>query len=73
MRKVTAQIIAGRLGIENASGRFNEILRGHLDIEWMGHFDQLRSGTDAFGRKLRAEFFQIKNTPVVPSIPAYTP
>ena len=39
MRKIANQIIGGRLGMEKGRQRFNAVLKGHLEIEWIGHFD----------------------------------
>src|SRR5262249_11369684 len=36
MRKVANQMIAGLLGLEKARQRFNDLLKGHLQIEWIG-------------------------------------
>ena len=63
MRKFANQILAGRLGLEKGRGRLNKSLKGHLDIEWMGHFDELLSGGHPFAKKLRANFSEWGTSP----------
>jgi hypothetical protein len=56
MRKVANQILDRHLSLGKGRERFNALLKGHLNIEWIGHIDDLVSGDDPFGWKLRAEF-----------------
>jgi hypothetical protein len=58
----------GRLGLEKGRQRFNTILKGHLEIEWMGHFDEMLSGRHPFSKKLRAQFLQVEDQATVPAI-----
>jgi hypothetical protein len=69
MRKIANQMVTGRLGFEKGTDRFNELLKGHLHIEWVGHFDDLLSGNKNFARKLRAEFCPPEAASSVHSIP----
>src|SRR6516164_4294441 len=51
MRKVANQIAAGRLAFEKGRLRFNQLLKGHVHIEWMGTFDEMLRGETRFCRK----------------------
>ena len=59
MRKVANQLLDRGVGLENGRERFNALLKGHLDIEWVGQFDDLLSGESPFAQKLRAEFLDV--------------
>lgn len=41
MRKIAKQISAGKLGFEKGRLRFNNVLKGCIQIEWMGHFEEM--------------------------------
>ena len=69
MRKIATQILAGRLGLEKGRQRLNKVLKAHLDIEWMGQFEELLSGSTEFAHKLRAEFFGSAETSAPPVPP----
>ncbi len=58
MRKITDDIRAGRLDFEVARQQFNAVLKDHLDIEWMGHFDEMQSGKHPFCNQIREEFLE---------------
>jgi hypothetical protein len=68
MRKIVLQISAGRLGLEMGRQRFNAVLKSHLQIEWMGHFDEMLSGQHPFSKKVRTQFLQLEDQPTVPAI-----
>jgi hypothetical protein len=68
MRKVADQIKAGCLGIEEARQRFNELLKGHLDIVWIGNFDEMLSGEHPFCTQMRAEFLEVEDESTVPAV-----
>ena len=68
MRKIANRVIAGRLGLEKGRQRFNVVLKGHLEIEWIGHFDEMLSGRHPFSKKLRAQFLQVEDQATVPAI-----
>jgi hypothetical protein len=70
MRKIANQILARRLGLEKGGERFNAVLKGHLDIEWIGEFKELLSGDHPFARKMRAEFFNSEEGSPAHAIPA---
>ena len=71
MRKIANQMIGDRLGFEKGRQRFNALLKGHLDIEWMGHFAGLLSGDSPFGRKLRAEFLATEEPIPAENVPDF--
>lgn len=68
MRKIAGRIRTGRLGLEKGKQRFNTVLKGHLQIEWVGHFDEILSGKNPFGKKIRAEFLEFGDESTVPAI-----
>ncbi len=68
MRKVASQILAGRLGFQKGRLKFNALLKGHIQIEWMGHFDELLSGNQPFSKMLRVQFLQVEEQRRVPTI-----
>jgi len=70
MRKTANQMIAGKLGFEKGRQRFNALLKGHLDVEWIGHFDEMLSGKHPFCKKMRAQFLELEDVSTVPAIAA---
>jgi hypothetical protein len=68
MRKVADQIRAGRLGLEEARQQFNELLKGHLDVEWIGNFDEMLSGNHPFCIQMREDFLEIEDESTVPAV-----
>src|SRR5262249_54398350 len=68
MRKVADQIRAERLGLEKARQQFNKLLKGHLDIEWIGNFDELLSGKHPFCIRMRATFLDLEDESTVPAV-----
>src|SRR5262249_31999651 len=70
MQKTANQMIAGRLGFEKGRQRFKVLLKGFLDIEWMGHFDEMLSGKHPFCKKMRAQFLEVEDESTVPTLSA---
>jgi hypothetical protein len=68
MRKIAKQISAGRLGLEKGRQRFNAVLEGNLNIEWVGHFDEMLSGKHPFSTVMRAQFLQNEDEGTIPAI-----
>jgi hypothetical protein len=68
MRKVADQIRAGRLGLEEARQQFNELLKGHLNVEWIGDFEEMLSGKHPFCIQMREEFLEIDDESTVPVV-----
>ena len=69
MRRIATRISAGRLGLEKGRERFNAALKGHLEIRWMGHFDEMLSGKHPFAKVLRAGFLEVEDPTTISPIP----
>jgi hypothetical protein len=70
MRKVANQVLAGRLGLEKGRLRFNKVLQGYLDIEWIGQFEEMLSGKHPLAQKVRADLLGTRGGASVPAIAA---
>jgi len=70
LRKVTKQIGAGRLGLEKGRQHLNELLKGYIQIEWLGTFDEMLAGKHLFCQQLRADFLEVEDSALpAPRIP----
>ena len=58
MRRIANQASSGTLTLEEARKRFNRVLKGRLNYEWIGDFDEMVSGKRRFCQKVRAQLLQ---------------
>lgn len=65
VRQVTVAIRAGDIDLEKARKKLNKALRSYSQLEWMGTFRDLQSGSGTYARKIIKDFRRAHDLPAM--------